>query len=271
MEGTLLPAIVLGTVQGVTEFLPVSSTAHLDIIPKLLGWKDPFINSLSFDVALHAGTLAAILAAFRHEWTALLPALARPRSRKGAFAWWMAAATVPAVIAGVLLEKRAEGAFREPVHVAIFLAVGAVLLWWADAWSRSGRRTGADRTVSGRALLIGCAQATAILPGLSRSGMTITAGLFLGLARREAARYSFMLSAPLLAGATIWKARHWGGFAGTDWTALSAGVLAAGFTGMLAIRFVLKLAGRFGYAPYAAYRLILAAGIMFWALSRPIP
>jgi len=265
MEATLVQAVVLGAVQGITEFLPVSSTAHLAVIPRMLGWSGPLINSLTFDVALHAGTLVALLAAFRKEWAALALALARPRSRQGPFAWWLAAACLPAVATGLFLEKSAGETFRNPAWIAVFLAAGGALLWWAD--SRSRGRARAESVVSWRALAIGCAQALSPLPGISRSGITITAGLLLGMGRKEAARYSFLLSTPIILGAVIWKGRHYHEFASANWAVIGAGTAVAALTGMAAIRLLLRFAAKSGYAPYAIYRLVLAAAIAIWALS----
>jgi len=269
MEDLILPAIILGAVQGLTEFFPVSSTAHLIVLPRLLGWNNPLLNSLSFEVALHAGTLAALLIAFRSEWVRIAPGLLKPRSKPGKFAWGLVLATIPAVIAGALLEKPAEGALRITLFVAFFLGIGAILLWWADA-RRQGRAR-AEKTGPGTAVLIGCAQAFAILPGLSRSGMTITAGLALGLSRREAARYSFLLSTPLIAAAVTWKLRHLHSLGTGEWMPMLAGTLSASLTGILAIRWLLKLAESMGYRPFAAYRLLLAASIVIWAVFRGIP
>lgn len=265
MDSPLIQAVILGAVQGVTEFLPVSSTAHLAVLPRMLGWETPLLNSLSFDVALHAGTLMALLAAFGPEWLKLAPALARPGSRPGRTAWGLALATVPAVLAGALFEDRIAGPLREPRFVALFLAGGGALLWWADARARG--RGKATSVMVRTALLIGCAQALALFPGLSRSGITITAGLLLGLSRAESARYSFLLSTPLMFGAIAWGARGMAGFAPGEWTIIAAGTLAAAAAGFASIRLLLGLVRGSGYAPYAVYRLILAALIALWALA----
>lgn len=265
MEATLIHAVILGIVQGVTEFLPVSSTAHLAVLPRVLGWKTPLLNSLSFDVALHAGTLIALLAVFGAEWARMVPALLHPRSRPGRTAWGLGLAVIPAAIAGAFLEDRFAGPLREPGFVALFLAVGAILLWWADA--RGGGRGRVGSTTLRMALLIGFAQAFALLPGLSRSGITITAGLLLGLSRSESARYSFLLSTPLLLGALAWEARHFSGFAPGEWAAVLAGTVAAAAAGFASIRLLLRLVRGSGYAPYAVYRLLLAALIALWALA----
>jgi len=269
MNQLTVPAIILGAVQGLTEFLPVSSTAHLTVIPRLLGWDSPLLNSLAFDVALHGGTLAALLIITGKDWLRLAPSLAKPRSAPGKFAWGLLLATIPAGLAGLTLEKAANSTLRGTFFVSLFLAIGAILLWIAD--SRYRNRGMAEKTGPGRALLIGGAQALAILPGLSRSGITITAGMALGLSRREAARYSFLLSTPLLAVATAWEFRHFPPVATGDLAPILAGMATAGLTGVLALRWLLGLANRTGYRPFAIYRLILAASLVIWAFLAGTP
>ena len=212
MDEQLVQAIVLGIVQGLTEFLPVSSSGHLIIVPALLGWDDPFIESLAFSVMLHVATLLALLIYFRSDWLRLIPAglaALRDRSFRGdpdrKLAWLLAATTVPAVIVGVLLNDLIETAFREARLVAITLVIGAVVLWLAD---RLGSRT---RPMAGLtfpiALGIGAAQALALVPGISRSGISISAGLFAGLDREAAARFAFLMATPITAGAGLWELR----------------------------------------------------------------
>ena len=269
MNPLLIPAILLGAVQGLTEFLPVSSTAHLTVIPRLFGWDSPLLNSLAFDVALHTGTLAALLLVVGKDWLNLAPALLKPRSARGKFGWGLILATIPAGLAGLLFEDSVNGTLRGTLYVAFFLAAGALLLWWTD--SRRPGRGVAEKTGIGRALLVGFAQALAILPGLSRSGITITAGMALGLSKKEAARYSFLLSTPLLAAATAWEMRHLPTTAAGDIVPMLAGVVSAGITGTLALRWLLGLANRIGYRPFAVYRLILAASLAIWAAFAGLP
>ena len=252
-----LPALLLGLVQGLTEFLPVSSTAHLAVIPRALGWTSPLLTSLPFDVALHAGTLAALLAVFGREWITLVRALVRPGSADGRVALGLVLSTIPALGAGALLEHRVGDAMRTPGWIAVWLAAGAVALWWADR-QPEGRRTGRDLTMR-EALLIGCAQACAILPGLSRSGMTMTAGRLVGLSRAESARYSFLMSAPVIGAAIMWESRHLTSLSAPEGTAVLLGVAAAGAAGAATIRWLLRAVGRMGYTPFVAYRLALAA------------
>src|SRR5262245_14830542 len=205
-------AFVLGVVQGLTEFLPISSSGHLIVVPALLGWDDPFIESLAFSVMLHVATLLALLVYFARDWLRIIPAgfaairdrsLADDPDRK--LAWLLLAASIPAAIVGVVLNDPIETVFREPRLVAITLVAGGVILWLADTL---GART---RTIQGlsfrTALAIGVAQALALIPGVSRSGISISAGLFAGLTREDAARFAFLMATPITAGAGLWEAR----------------------------------------------------------------
>ncbi|MFA6028953.1 MAG: undecaprenyl-diphosphate phosphatase [Elusimicrobiota bacterium] len=248
-------ALVYGLLQGLTEFLPVSSSAHLSLLPWLAGWPDP---GLAFDVALHAGTLAALLAYFRADWARMLrAALREPRSEEARRLWVLALASVPAGLAGLLLEKQAETVFRTPALVAATLALFGLLLAWADRFAKDGGNAG-DPSPS-RALLIGAAQALAIVPGVSRSGATITAGLFLGLDREAAARFSFLLATPITAAAALHKVPKLG--AGLLDPGVLLAVAASALSGAAAIHFLLRWTRRAGYLPFAAYRILLAAAI----------
>ena len=189
----ILQALVLGIVQGLTEFLPISSSGHLIVLPALLGWHDPFISSLAFTVMLHVGTLLALLVYFRADWLRLVPAalrLARDRSTAGdpdrRMALLLAVTIVPAALIGLLFNDVIEREVRSVGLVALMLVVGGAILWLADRWGRRDRSIG-DLTVRD-ALAIGVAQAAALVPGISRSGISISAGLFLGLDRAAAAR-----------------------------------------------------------------------------------
>jgi undecaprenyl-diphosphatase len=203
---SLFQAIILAIVQGLTEFLPVSSTAHLVLFPWLLHWPDP---GQAFDVALHAGTLLAILAYFFRDWVELTlaglgfnyggrggPAAAQ-RNRR--MFWYLVAATIPGGLVGFLFEHTIEEHLRKPIYIAVATIGIGLLMWYAEYVGRLER--GYDRVGFGDAMMIGSAQALALFPGVSRSGITITEGLFLGLTREAAARFSFLLSAPIIAGA----------------------------------------------------------------------
>lgn len=273
----LVQALILGIVQGLTEFLPISSSGHLIVVPALLGWDDPFITSLAFSVMLHVGTLAALLVYFRRDWLRIVPAgLATLRDRSFAgdadrrLAWVLAAATVPAIVAGLLLNDLADTTFREPRLVAVTLVIGAAILWLAD---RNGRR---DRTIRdvgfGTALAIGIAQAAALVPGISRSGISISAGLAAGLDRESAARFSFLLATPITALAGAYEAfRLVSGDAGVDLAAqagtLAIGVLTAFVAGVAAIAFLLRYLRTRPTTIFVAYRVVFAAVIVAWWLG----
>jgi undecaprenyl-diphosphatase len=267
MDEQLVQAIVLGIVQGLTEFLPVSSSGHLIVVPALLGWDDPFIESLAFSVMLHVATLLALLIYFRTDWLRLIPAglaTLRDRSFRGdpdrKLAWLLAASTVPAVIVGVLLNDLIETAFREPRLVAITLVAGAAVLWVAD---RVGSK---QREISGlsfpAAVGIGAAQALALVPGVSRSGISISAGLFAGLDREAAARFAFLMATPITAGAGLWELRKIiSGEVGVELpiVPLLAGMAASLVAGLLAIAVLMRYLRSNGVGIFVVYRIALAA------------
>jgi len=208
----LLQALIMGIVQGLTEFLPVSSSGHLILVPYLFGWDDAFINSLAFSVMLHLGTLVALLGYFRRDWVRLVPAglaAIRDRSFRGdadrKLAWLLAAATVPAALVGYFLSDIIETQVREVELVAVMFVVGAAILWTAD---HVGARTKDVGDVSFPvAIGIGAAQALALVPGISRSGISISAARFAGLDRPAAARFAFLMATPITLGAIVFEAR----------------------------------------------------------------
>jgi undecaprenyl-diphosphatase len=263
----LVQALVMGVVQGLTEFLPISSSGHLILVPWLLAWDQPFITSLAFSVMLHMGTLAALLAYFARDWVRLVGAgLASLRDRRigddptRRLAWVLVVATVPAGLAGVLLGDAIESVARRPAIVALALVVGAAILWYADEVGRHERD--ADSIGWGAAFAIGIAQAIALVPGISRSGITISAGLLLGITREAAARFSFLLAAPTIAGAGLFEVyRLVRGEAGAvpDTAILVVGVLASLVTGVLTIHALLGWFRRRGVGVFVAYRIALAA------------
>lgn len=267
---TLVQAIVMGLVQGLTEFLPISSSGHLIIVPALLGWDDPFIDSLAFSVMLHLATLLALLLYFRADWLRLIPAWfasLRDRSIAGdpdrKLAWLLALSTIPAVIAGLLLNDLIEGAFRSLGLVAVTLVIGAAILWLAE---RVGSRTRhmSELGVAG-AIGIGAAQALALVPGISRSGISISAGLFAGLDRESAARFSFLMATPITAGAGVFELRKViSGEAGVDVTLapLLAGMVAALVAGLLAISLLLRFLRTNPTTVFVVYRILLAAVVV---------
>jgi undecaprenyl-diphosphatase len=264
---TVVQAFVLGLLQGLTEFLPVSSSAHLTLAPWVFGWPDP---GLAFDVALHIGTLVALLWYFRVEWGRLTGAALRlagqgfrVKTAEERLVVYIALATIPGAVAGVLLERRAEEQFRSPLLIAGALAVMGTVLWAVDRFAPTGRKVG-DLTWRD-ALVIGLAQVLALIPGVSRSGSTITAGRALRMNRESAAVFSFLLSMPLIAGAGLKKLPHL--LAGGITAPLAVGVVTAAISSWIAITIVLRYVKSHSYGAFAAYRLVLAAVVIaLWYL-----
>lgn len=271
---TVIQAIVMGVVQGLTEFLPVSSSGHLIIVPALLGWDDPFLISLEFSVMLHVGTLTALLLYFRSDWARLVPAglaAIRDRSLVGdpdrRLAWLVAVATVPALVVGFLLNDLVETRFREVGLVAAMLVVGGAILWLAER--RGTRRLAGAELAFPMALGIGFAQALALIPGISRSGISISAGLFAGLDREAAARFSFLMATPITGAAVAYAVvKLVGGATGLDVqpAPLLAGMAASFAAGILAIAVLLRFLRTRSTDVFVAYRVILAVVVLVWWL-----
>jgi undecaprenyl-diphosphatase len=265
-----LEALILGVVQGLTEFLPISSSGHLILVPWLLDFHylethEEF--NKTFDVALHAGTLAAVLVYFRAEIVELVRAAfssIRNRSIKEPsekLVWLIVLATIPAAAIGAIWADRIEEDLGEPWQIAILLAVFGIVLWIAD---RLPQRRDMDQLSWKAALAVGFAQAVALAPGTSRSGITITAGRFLGLTRDAAARFSFLLLAPVTFGAVLFKGIE---VAGEGLPAGSAGpvvvgIISAAVSGFAAIWALLRYVRTHGYEIFVVYRLIAAAAIL---------
>jgi undecaprenyl-diphosphatase len=264
-------ALVLGLVQGLTELLPISSSGHLILVPWLFGWEyleqnDAF--NQTFDVSLHLGTLVAVAAYF---WTDIVRlvgawlATLRRRSIRTAderIAWFVAVATVPAAVIGALGENWIAENLGEPWQIAIVLAFFALVLWWADR--REARREMGDLTLR-EAVGVGFAQSLSLMPGVSRSGITISAGRLLGLDRDSAARFSFLLLVPITFGAVVWKgigdvllADLPSGMAGP----FVVGVLASLGSGLVAIVFLLGYVRRHDYSLFVVYRLLASAAVL---------
>lgn len=267
-----IQAVVLGIVQGLTEFIPISSSAHLIVVPWLLGWPDP---GLAFDAALHLGTLAAVLVYFAREWIAIargfVVSLKERRIAGGHYrllSWLILVGSVPGGIAGLFLDDLIDEFFHGPggsystsgllMMAALILGLAAVLLL-AELVAKHTRTL---ETIGWRdAIAIGCAQALALLPGVSRSGATITAGLLLGLERQAAARFSFLLATPLIAAAGLKKVYDAAeaGLPASEQTAFAVGLLAAAVSGYLCIAFLLRYLQRNSTVPFVVYRVGLAA------------
>src|SRR3984957_10913702 len=259
---SVFQAIVLGIVQGLTEFLPVSSSAHLILVPWLLKWQeDP---GLAFDVVLHLGTLLALILFYWREWLEMAMSLFNGDQLRSRLQFLLIVASVPGAIIGVLLEKQAETIFRDPRLIAVTLATLGILLWAADAYGSKKRKIG-DLTLLD-AILIGLSQALAIIPGVSRSGSTITTARVLGIERADAANFSFLMATPIIAGAGLHeahKAFHSGLTPQLGW-----GFAASAVFGLIAIVWLLSYVRTHTYRPFAIYRIMLAAVVVAVALAR---
>ncbi|MGB8645658.1 MAG: undecaprenyl-diphosphatase UppP [Anaerolineae bacterium] len=283
-----IQALILGIIQGLTEFIPISSSAHLIIVPWLFGWNDPVLDSLPFDVSLHLGTLLAVLLFFAEDWARLIRGfVASIVERKigdnpdRRLAWLLALATIPGAIAGVLGETKIEELFHQAgaqpkpvamIAMAIIIALLGLALYIAERLARHLR--GIDQLALKDSIIIGLAQAFAIFPGVSRSGSTITAGLALGLERPTAARFSFLLSGPIIAGAglkslyDIFKEFSAGSLPPGSLILFPIGFVAAAVSGYLTIRFLLRYLQSNSTDLFVYYRWALALLIIVIALVR---
>jgi undecaprenyl-diphosphatase len=262
-------AVVLGTIQGLTEFLPVSSSAHLAVVPYLFGWRD---QGIEFDIALHFGTLLAILGYFFRDWLQIIGqafGLSRAGDRSIAgnpmLLWLLVAATIPAGVIGLLFEKQAEAAGNNLYMIGTFSIVMALLMLWAE---KTGRQTrDLDKVDMADALSIGAAQALAVMPGVSRSGITISAGMFRNLDRYAAARFSFLLSTPVIGGAALKNFydiyKH--GMAIEQGSAFAVGIVVSAVVGALTIRYFMDFLRTRSLGFFVTYRVLF--GIMVIALA----
>jgi undecaprenyl-diphosphatase len=261
-----LHALVLGSLQGLTEVLPISSSAHLILIPRMLGWPE---SGLTFDVALHLGTLLALGVYFWRDICDLLYHFFSSLGRKGFHSpgsrlpWYIIAATIPAALVGKKLEEPIEKIFRQsPTVICALLMVFALILALAD--TVGAKRWKMDRLTLKATLLIGLAQCLALLPGVSRSGITITAALFLGYNRETAARFSFLLSLPIVFGAGLLKVGHLlkTGIPPGETAPLVLGVVSSALFGYLSVAILLKLVQRHSLYPFVWYRLVAGAAFL---------
>ena len=262
----IIEAIILGIIQGLTEFLPISSSGHLILAEWATGWQGELMNSLTFDVALHFGTLTAVLWYFWRDWLKLGKATLRVVRGKAMeyeakLVWYIVLGTIPAVIVGLTLEHTVETAFRNPLLVAGALVLGSLLMWLADRFSSKTLHLG-DMTL-GHALFIGVAQAIALIPGISRSGITISAGLAAGYRREDSARFSFLLSTPVIAGAALHKVHHITFQGDAAWGCI-LGTISSAAVGYLAIRFLIRYLERHSLNIFVWYRLALAAVVVLY-------
>lgn len=265
----LYQAIILAIVQGLTEFLPVSSTAHLILFPMLFGWNDP---GLTFDVALHAGTLVAVLLYFWRMWIEMLAAAAgigksgdeKVRENRRLF-WFLVVGTIPGGIAGLLFERAADNALRNPLVIGVALIVVAILMWVGERMKATKPELKDVSLLD--SIFVGVAQAFAVIPGVSRSGITITGGLFRGMSRETCARFSFLLSTPLVAGAVLKKGMeiHHEGLPPDMRLPFIVGVLVSGIVGYLVIAVFIRYLEHKTFKIFVVYRLAL--GVLVLALG----
>jgi len=261
---TIWQAVVMGIVQGLGEFLPISSSAHLALVPWLFRWHDP---GLTFDIALHLGTLVAVIAYFWRDWVNLIKGgLRGAGTTEGRLFWYLVIATIPGALIGFLLEDKAETVFRNPILIAGMLILLGVILFWADR--RSKKLTDVNSITLGQSLLIGVSQALAIIPGVSRSGITMTTGLLFGLTREGAARFSFLLSAPVIFGAGLIKIPDIAANPGMINAPFLVGILVSAVSGAASIGFLLRYVQTKNYLPFVWYRFLLGATVLLVALLR---
>lgn len=263
-------SIVLAVVQGIAEFLPISSTGHLILFPWFLGWKDP---GLTFDVALHAGTLLAVLVFFWRMWVDMIKAAAgfgdsaKPEVRENRKLFWLIVlGTIPGAIAGALFEKKADSVLRNPVIIGIALIVVALVMWGGEKLTRDTESLTGVSALD--ALIVGVAQAFAVIPGVSRSGSTMSLGLFRSMKRETAARFSFLLSAPIIAGAVVLKSyqvHKAGGLPADMRMPFLAGVIVSALVGFFVIGWLIRFLETRTFKPFVIYRIAL--GVIVLALG----
>lgn len=256
---TIFQAIIYGIVQGIAEFLPISSSGHLVALPQILGWTDV---GLAFDAALHLGTLVAVIAFFWKDWIELISAgLTKPKSKNGKLFWYIVIATIPGALIGKLFEKQAENAFRSLLVVGIMMIVMGIVLYAADKMGKNREKLEDIGLVE--SFIIGLSQALAIVPGVSRSGITMSAGLFSGLDKESAARFSFLLSTPIVFGAGILKIKDLikpaAGAVHIGAAPLAVGIITSAVVGLISIKFLLDYLKKKGYGIFVAYRFVVGA------------
>jgi undecaprenyl-diphosphatase len=270
-------AAILGIVQGLTEFLPVSSSAHLILVPWFLGWKP---EGIAFDVSLHLGTAIAVLAFFWKDWVLLFreaivgiitgEPLANPTRR---LAWYIVVGSIPAAVVGIILEKTVEAKLRSPLVMVFTLAILGIVLFYTERKSKQDRSI--EKFTWGDSIWIGLSQAVALVPGVSRSGITITTAMFRNSDRTSAARFSFLLSTPVIVGAALlqgWKLfkafRHpIEGAVDFHWLAMIFGVVFAALTGFLCIKLFLRYLQTKSFTPFVVYRILLAGVVLIYYLK----
>jgi len=253
---SIIQALIYGIVQGIAEFLPISSTAHLVLIPWLFGWQDP---GVVFDVALHFGTAAAVILFFYKDWLRLISAgFTKPKTQDGKLFWWIVLATIPGGLAGILLDKYMEN-FRNPALIAIMLIIMGVILYVTDRLGKNEMDLGNIGTK--RSLIVGVSQAFAIIPGISRSGITMSTGRVLGITRDGIAKFTFLLSAPIILADALYHAKDLNNVP-IEITPFLVAMLTAAVVGILSIEFLLSYLKTKGFGIFALYRIILGIFII---------
>lgn len=259
---SIIQAIVYGIVQGIGEFLPISSTAHLVLVPWLFGWPDP---GVVFDVALHLGTAAAVIIFFLKDWIVLIKAgFTKPKTQDGRLFWFLVLATIPGALFGVLLDKYMES-FRNAALIGVMLIIMGIILFAADKYGRN--RIDIKETGAKRSLIIGIAQVFAIIPGVSRSGITMTAGRMMGMTRESIARFTFLMSAPIILGDGIYHAKdliH----TSINLVPFLTAMITAAVVGVLSIKFLLDYLKSKGFGVFAFYRFALGALVIVLSFAK---
>lgn len=260
---SILQAIIYGIIQGLGEFLPISSTAHITLLPWFFGWKDP---GLEFDIALHMGTLIAVVIFFWKDWIKLIKAgLTDVKSSEGKLFWYIVLACIPGGIFGVLFEDQIATTFRNPILIGVMLIAMGILLYVADKFFES--RVQLKEIGLKRSLLIGVSQALAMFPGVSRSGITMAAGRAMGVKREDAARFTFLLSTPFIFLSGVYKAKDLVSVS-VDTAPFVAAIITSAIVGVLSIKFLLDYLKRKGFGIFTVYRFILGAVVIALALIR---
>ncbi len=273
----IVAAAIMGIIQGLTEFLPISSSAHLILVPWFLRWAP---EGIAFDVALHLGTAISVLVFFWNDWVQLAREAiigiftgAPLSNHYRRLAWYLVVGSIPAAVVGIVLEETVESKLRSPLITVFTLSILAIVLFFAERKSKQNRTL--EKFTWGDSLWIGMSQAIALIPGVSRSGITITTAMFRNSDRTSAARFSFLLSTPVIVGAALlqgWKlfktVRHpVANGVEMHWTILIVGVVAAALTGFLCIKFFLRYLQTKSFTPFVVYRILLAAVVLIYYLK----
>ena len=252
----IFQAILYGIIQGITEFLPVSSTAHLTLLPWVAGWNDP---GVSFDVALHIGTATAVILFFIKDWVRIVKAgFPSPHSRDGKLFWLVVLATIPGGIAGVLLDKYMSE-IRNPLLISVMLIVMGVFLYVADKVGKN--ETDLENITVKKSFAVGLSQVLAVIPGVSRSGITMTVGRFAGITRESAAKFTFLMSAPIILADALYHAKDMLG-SQINTVPFVVAILTSAIVGSLSIKFLLKYLKTKGFSIFTIYRFVFGAFII---------